>query len=82
MKRIVTAIMLLALVGTGTFGCSTRGGSAAAGALGGAAIGAGAYEYKGHRDLQKLEEDYKAGRINKQEYEIRKDQIEKEHLLK
>lgn len=63
-------------------GCASRGGSAAGGALGGAAVGAGAYEYNAHRQLQQLEDDYKAGKINKQEYDIRKSQIEKGTILR
>lgn len=80
MKKLIAAVMMIVLAGAA--GCSTKGGSAAAGALGGAAVGAGAYEYKAHRDLQKLEEDYKAGRITQQEYEIRKDQIQKGSIIK
>lgn len=63
-------------------GCSSRGGSAAGGALGGAAVGVGAYEYSSHRQMQDLEADYKAGRINKQEYDVRKSQIERGSILK
>lgn len=62
-------------------GCASRGGSAAGGALGGAAVGVGAYEYNAHRQLQQLEDDYKAGKVNKQEYDIRKNQIEKGSIL-
>ena len=63
-------------------GCETRGGSAAGGALGGAALGAGAYEINVNRQMNELENDYKAGRINKQEYEIRKDQIKRGSIIK
>lgn len=79
MKKLVllSTMLLVAL----TSGCSSRGGSAAGGALGGAALGAGAYEYSAHRQMQELDADYKAGRINKQEYDIRKNQIEKGSLL-
>jgi len=48
--------------------------------LGGAALGAGgtgaAYEYNAYRQMQQLEEDYKAERISRREYEERKKQIE------
>lgn len=74
---VICALLLVAM----TCGCSSRGGSAAGGALGGAAVGAGAYEYNAHRQMQQLDQDYKAGRINKQEYEIRKNQIEKGSLF-
>jgi len=79
MKRLLLfcSLMLVSL----TFGCETRGGSAVGGALGGAAVGTGAYEYKAHREMQQLEEDYKAGRINQNEYKIRKDQIQRGSIL-
>jgi hypothetical protein len=48
--------------------------------LGGAAVGAGAtgagYEYQAYRQMEKLEDDYKAERISRKEYESRKKQIE------
>ncbi|MBZ0157346.1 MAG: hypothetical protein K8I29_14190 [Alphaproteobacteria bacterium] len=80
MKQLILISLMFVLAATA--GCSSRAGSAGAGALGGAAVGAGAYEYKAHRELEKLEEDYKAGRIDKKEYEIRKDQIQKGSILK
>ncbi|MEW6118117.1 MAG: hypothetical protein AB1553_14655 [Nitrospirota bacterium] len=80
MRKLILVVLMLGLVATSA--CSTRGGSAAAGALGGAAVGAGAYEYNVHRQLQQLEEDRKAGRIDQREYEIRKDQIQKGSILK
>lgn len=73
---IVTA-MSLALAS----GCASREGSAVGGALGGAAVGVGAYEYSAHRQMKQLEDDYKAGRIDRSEYEIRKNQIEKGSIL-
>ncbi len=80
MKQLTLLIMLLFMV-VGA-GCSTRGGSAAAGALGGAAVGAGAYEYNANRQMKQLDEDYAAGRIDRREYEIRKDQIERMSIIK
>jgi hypothetical protein len=48
--------------------------------LGGAAVGAGgtgvAYENNAYRQMQKLEEDYKAERISGREYAERKKQVE------
>lgn len=78
-KILILGSMLLLVVAAG---CASREGSAVGGALGGAAVGAGAYEYSAHRQMQELEADYKAGRIDKREYEIRKKQIEKGSLLK
>ncbi|UFS70456.1 hypothetical protein LPW11_21625 [Geomonas sp. RF6] len=74
---LLVGLLLMAL----TSACSSKGGSAAGGALGGAAVGAGAYEYVHHRNMQQVEDDYKAGKITKEEYEIRKDQIKKDSLL-
>ena len=42
----------------------------------GAAAGAGGYEAHQASEMNELEEDYKAGRISKEEYEARKDQID------
>lgn len=78
MKKL---LLLGTLILVASSGCSSHGGSAAGGALGGAAVGAGAYEYSAHRQMEQLEADYKAGRMNKQEYEIRKDQIRKGSVL-
>lgn len=79
MKKLLLLASLVLVVSMS--GCSSRGGSAAGGALGGAAVGAGAYEFSAHRQMQQLDADYKAGRINKQEYNIRKDQIQKGSIL-
>jgi hypothetical protein len=69
MKKLM--LVLVMLVGLGQSGCAF---------LGGAAVGAGgtgaAYEYNAYRQMQKLEEDYKAERISRREYEERKKQIE------
>jgi hypothetical protein len=60
-------------------GCSGAfWGGAGAGALG---AGAG-YEYNAHKQMQQLDADLAAGRINQQEYNIRKDQIQKGSLIK
>jgi hypothetical protein len=69
MKKLM--LVLVTLVGLGQSGCAF---------LGGAAVGAGgtgaAYEYNAYRQMQKLEEDYKAERISRRDYEERKKQIE------
>jgi hypothetical protein len=80
MVRFVMAIILLS--STLLFGCSSNLGSAGLGAVGGAAAGAAGYEYNAHRQMQELEEAYRAGRIDRQEYEIRKNQIERGSVLK
>ncbi len=71
------SVMLLA-----SSGCATKTGSATAGALGGAAAGGGAYEYRLHQELKRIEDDYKAGKMDQKEYEIRKDEIQRMLLIK
>jgi hypothetical protein len=64
---------------TSAQGCSGQfwGGSAA-----GAVASGGGYEYNMDRQMKKVEEDYKAGRINESEYNIRKNQIQRDSLIK
>lgn len=62
-------------------GCATRSGSAGLGALGGAVASVGGYEYYAKRQLDRLEDDLKAGRISREEYEVRKDQIQRGSLF-
>lgn len=66
------AATLLAVV---ISGCSTREMAT------GAVVGAGAYEYSNKRAMDELEDDYKAGRITQQEFERRRDDIEKRSLV-
>jgi len=42
----------------------------------GAAAGAGGYEARQASEMDEVEDDYKAGRISKEEYQARKDQID------
>ena len=62
-------------------GCASSGGSAVLGALGGAAAGAGGYEYHLKKQKDRVEADFKDGKIDQKEYEIRKDQIKRDSLL-
>ena len=68
----------LVVIGVLASGCSTefwKGGGA--GAVAGV-VGTGAgYELRAQQQMKKLDEDYNAGRINKHDYETRKDQIQK-----
>jgi len=57
-------------------GCMFLGGAA----LGAAGTGA-AYEINARQQLDRLEEDYKAERISRREYEARKKQIEEGSLV-
>ena len=71
-------ILALLLAGTLTAGCSRDlvGGAV----LGGAGVGA-AYEYQNKRQMDMLEEDFRAGRISKEEYLKRKEQISKGSVI-
>ncbi len=80
MKSTLLLIMTLFFL-TGT-GCATKTESAAAGAIGGAAAGGGAYEYRLHQELKRIEDDYNAKKIDQKEYEIRKDEIQRMLLIK
>ncbi|MBF0384340.1 MAG: hypothetical protein HQL27_00570 [Candidatus Omnitrophica bacterium] len=71
--------LLVLLLGITLLGCSGQfWGGAGAGALG---AGAG-YEIQAERQMKLLDEELKNGKINQQEYNIRKDQIQRGSLLK
>lgn len=76
MKRLRLMLVLVMLVGLGQAGCQFIGGAA----TGAGATGA-AYEYNAYRQMQQLEEDFKAERISRREYEERKKQIEAGSLI-
>jgi len=63
-------------------GCGSKWTSAGLGAVGGAAAGAGGYEYHLNKERQRVENDYREGRIDKKEYDIRIDQINRDSILK
>lgn len=60
-------------------GCGNR--SLWGGAAAGAAATGGAYEYQNKRAMDELEEEYEAGRITRDEYERRKDEIEDRSIV-
>jgi hypothetical protein len=72
---------IYALLVTGAFmqaGCSPEfWGGAALGALG----AGGGYEYQANRQMDRLEDDRKSGRISREEYQDRKNQIERGSLI-
>jgi hypothetical protein len=74
MEKVMLALALLMILGQS--GCAFLGG-AAVGALG----TSGAYEYNAHSKMNQLEDDYRAERISRKEYEARKSQIEKGSIL-
>ena len=73
-----TRLAVLAVMAVMAAGCSSDfwGGSAAGAGAGVVGTGA-AYEIRAKRQLDALNADHEAGRINDQEYAIRKDQIQK-----
>ena len=77
MKIIIAVLVVLLTLPLA--GCSSSfWGGTATGALG---AGAG-YEVHAESEMRKLDEDLKSGKITQQEYDIRKDQLKKDSLLK
>jgi hypothetical protein len=74
MKKLMLALVLM--MGLGQSGCAFLGG-AAVGALGTSA----GYEINAHSKMNQLEDDYKAERISRKEYESRKSQLEKGSIV-
>ena len=76
MKNVIYAILVsVALMQAG---CSPQfWGGAAVGALG----AGGGYEYQSKRQMDRLEDDYRAGRMGREEYQDRKQQIERGSLI-
>lgn len=77
-KILSVTVLALFLAGTLLSGCSRE-------LVGGAAIGAAgagaAYEYQHKQQMDRLEDDFKAGRIDREEYLKRKEQIEEGSLI-
>ena len=74
MERVILALAFLIVLGQS--GCAFLGG-AALGALGTSA----GYEINAKSKMDKIEDDYKAERISRKEYEARKSQIEKGSII-
>jgi hypothetical protein len=74
MKKLMLVLVLM--MGLGQSGCAFLGG-AAVGALGTSA----GYEINAKSKMDQLEDDYKAERISRREYESRKAQIEKGSII-
>jgi hypothetical protein len=79
MRILALAVACLVML-TGLTGCSAVG-SGILGGVGGAGAAGGGYEYHLKRQKDRVEADYKAGKIDQKEYEIRKDQISRDSLL-
>jgi len=70
--------LVLILAGLAQWGCSGAfWGGTGLGVLG---TGAG-YEIQAKRQMDRLDDDYRSGRIDRREYEIRKSQIERGSIL-
>jgi hypothetical protein len=71
--------LLVVLLGITLMGCS----GAFWGGTGAGVLGAGAgYEIQAQRQMNKLNDDLKSGKITQHEYDIRKDQIKQGSVLK
>lgn len=78
MRNSMTHLAPLLLLSLALAGCSGPfWGGTAVGAL---ATGAG-YEYQAKRQMDQLKEDLKKGKISREEYEDRKQQIEKGSII-
>lgn len=73
--KTMVAVLFAAIVSL--CGCASFLGGAAGGAVG---TGAG-YELKARQQMNKLDDDLKAGRIDQREYDIRKSQIERGSMV-
>lgn len=75
-RRLMSAAIVAPLLLTA--GCSPSfWGGAAGGTVG---TGAG-YEWHLNRQMQQVEEEFKAGKIDQKEYDIRKEQIKRDSVL-
>lgn len=72
---VLLTVMLAAFTAAG---CSTK--EVAGGLLGGAAVG-GAYEYQNKRAIEDLNEDLEQGRITEEEYQRRREEIERRSVV-
>jgi hypothetical protein len=69
-------LVLVLLIGLSQSGCAFLGG-AAVGALGTSA----GYEINAHSKMNQLDDDFRAERISRREYEARKSQLEKGSII-
>ena len=80
LKILMVTIFVLSLLFAG--GCESKWGTAGVGAAGGAVAAGGSYEYVANREIKKIDQDLKDGKIDQREYDIRKDQIQRMSVLK
>ena len=78
-KMVIVGIILAFFVASG---CESKMGNVGIGTGVGAAAGVGGYEYHLKRQMDRIKDDLKDGKIDDKEYEIRKDQIKRDSLIK
>ena len=77
MKNLV--VFLTLVISLSFIGCSGQFLGGTAGGL----LGAGAgYEYNANKEMKQIDDQLSSGEITQEEYDIRKDQIEKMSVLK
>jgi hypothetical protein len=79
-SRILLGSLLIA-VSFAFFGCNKFTSGAATGAAVGVLGTGAAYEYQNKRQMDQLELEYKEGKINEQEYNTRKEQIQRGSII-
>ena len=79
MAKTTSVVMIAMLLALG--GCESSAGSAALGGVAGAAAGAGGYEFHLNRQKNRVEDDFKAGKIDQRERDIRIDQIKRDLFI-
>ncbi len=72
---------LLIIVSLTFFGCSRFMGGAATGAAVGVLGTGAAYEYQNKRQMDQLELEYSEGKITEEEYNLRKEQIQRGSII-
>lgn len=81
MKKLIIMATLVLSLNLMLVGCESSWGSAGLGAAGGAVAAGGGYEYIANREMNRIEQDLKDGKIDQKEYDIRKNQIQRMSLL-
>ena len=76
MSMVLVGIALVSLTA-----CGSTAGNLGLGAVGGAAAGAGGYEYHLKNQKERVEQDFKDGKIDQKERDIRIDQIRRDSLF-
>jgi hypothetical protein len=75
------ARMMIVVVALALAGCASQAGTAVLGGAVGAGAAGGGYEIHLKNQKSRVEEDFKAGKIDRREYDIRIDQIKRDSLL-